>query len=395
MTASHRIETLQARLRPLLDFLNHSAHARRAGDPAISDFVFGNPQEMPLDGLVEAIRRHAVPQNKDWFAYTVRHPGAAEVIASSLAEKTGLAFGPDDIHLAPGTFGALAAVLRAVVDPGDEVIFLSPPWFFYESMIAAEGAVPVRVTLRPPEFRLDADAIERAITARTRAIIVNSPHNPTGRIYSRAELDAFAAALTRAATRHGRPIVAVSDESYNRILFDGHAFISPAVAYANTVVLYTYGKQLLAPGERIGYIAVSPSVERRADVNAAVQLSQIVGGWQIASATLQRAVADLETLSIDVPALERRRDRLAAALIGLGYELAVPQATFYMMVRSPIPDDEAFTALLSEHDVFVGPGTIFEMPGYFRISLTANDDMVTRALPGFAAARERALAFAR
>src|SRR6185436_19247796 len=109
---SHRMAALERQLRPLLNFLNDSEHARRAGDPAISDFVFGNPQEMPLDGLVEAIRRHAVPRNKDWFAYTVRHPGAAEVIASSLADRTGLAFEPDDIHLAPGTFGALAAVLR-------------------------------------------------------------------------------------------------------------------------------------------------------------------------------------------------------------------------------------------------------------------------------------------
>jgi aspartate aminotransferase len=124
----------------------------------------------------------------------------------------------------------------------------------------------------------------------------------------------------------------------------------------------------------------------RAELRSAVMFAQIVGGWQFPNATLQRAVPDLETLSIDVHALERRRDRMAAALSGLGYEVTVPEATFYMMVRSPLPDDRVFTNLLARHDVFVGPGHIFEMPGYFRISLTANDDMIRRAMPGFEAA---------
>ena len=383
---ARRITTLQHQLGPLLEFLNHSEHSRRIGDPTIADFVFGNPHEMPLGGLVEAIRHHAVPQNKDWFAYTIHHRAGAEAIAASLGAGTGLPFDPDDVRFAPGTFGALSAAMRTLVDDGDEVIFLSPPWFFYESMIAVLGAKPVRVTLRGPRYSPDAAAIRAAITPRTRAIIVNSPHNPTGRIYDRAELDALAAVLTEASAGRERPIVLLSDESYNRILFNGRTFVSPAVAYPHTLVLYTYGKQLLAPGERIGYIAVSPRIEGREALREAIGFSQIIGGWQIPNATLQRAVVDLETLSIDIGALERRRDRLAAALTEMGYELMIPEATFYMMVRSPIPDARAFVDRLAGHDVFVGPGEIFEMPGYFRLSLTANDDMVTRALPGFAAA---------
>jgi aspartate aminotransferase len=242
------------------------------------------------------------------------------------------------------------------------------------------------VTLTAPDFALDAAAVEAAITPRTRAIIVNSPHNPTGRIYTRAELEALASVLTEAAMRHGRPILLLSDESYNRILFDSRTFISPATVYPETFVLYTYGKQLLAPGERVGYLAISPSMDDRPRVRSAVLFSQIVGGWQIPNATLQRAIPDLEALSIDVPALERRRDRMADALSTLGYEVTIPEATFYMMVRSPLPDDRAFASLLARHDVFVGPGHIFELPGYFRLSLTANDDMVTRSIPGFAAA---------
>ncbi len=385
-TVSRRIAGLQAGLQPLLDFLDNSEHARRIGDPTICDFVFGNPHEMPLEDLMATLRRHAVPANKDWFAYTIRVPAAAQGIAESLRARTALPFDPDDIHLAPGTFGALATALRATVDPGDEVIFLSPPWFFYESMIAVTGATPVRVTLPPPAFPLDVTLVEAAITARTRAIIVNSPHNPTGRIFTAAELEALGAVLARASVRHGRPILVFSDESYNRILFDGRSFVSPALSHPHTLVLYTYGKQLLAPGERIGYLAISPSIANRRELRSAVLFAQIVGGWQLPNATLQRAVPDLEGLSIDIPALQRRRDRMAEALTGFGYDVMVPEATFYMMVRSPLADDRAFTSILARHDVFVGPGHIFEMPGYFRISLTANDDMVQRSLIGFAAA---------
>jgi aspartate aminotransferase len=388
---SDRIRTLQNSLRPLLDFLNTSEHARRINDPTICDFVFGNPHEMPIEGLVESIRHHAVPENANWFAYTVQNQAAAARVAEGLAARTGLPFDAEDIHFAPGTFGALSSVVRTLVDTDDEVIFVSPPWFFYESMIAVLGARPVRVALRGPAYRLEAEAVRAAITPRTRAMIVNSPHNPTGRIYDRTELDALAHVLRASSERHGRPIVLISDESYNRVLFDGRRFVSPAVAYPHTLILYTYGKQLLAPGERIGYIAISPTIAGRAELREAIRFAQIVGGWQIPSATLQRAVVDLESLSIDIQALERRRDRLAAALTGLGYDVMIPEATFYMMVRSPIADDRAFAGMLARHDVFVGPGELFEMPGYVRLSLTANDDMVTRALPGFAAARTQAM----
>ena len=385
-TVSTRLAAIQAGLGPLLDFLNHSEHAKRIGDPTICDFVFGNPHEMPLKGIVESIQRHAVPASKEWFAYTTKIPASVSAIANSLRARTALDFEPADIYLVPGTFAALAIALRATVDPGDEVIFISPPWFFYESMIAVMGATPVRVTLSAPSFRLDAGAVETAMTPKTRAVIVNSPQNPTGRIYTQEELDALAGALRRASERNGRPILLLSDESYNRILFDGRSYMSPALAYPHTLVLYTYGKQLLAPGERVGYVAISPSIGSRDDLRAAVLFSQIIGGWQFPNTTLQRAVPDLEKLSIDVPALQRRRDRMFEALTGLGYEVTMPEATFYMMVRSPMADEWAFVDRLAQHNVFVGPGAIFEMPGYFRISMTASDEMVTRALPGFKAA---------
>jgi aspartate aminotransferase len=387
---ANRLVQLQAGLATLLDFVTNSEHARRIGDPTICDFVFGNPHEMPLGGFVDAIRRHVEPQNKDWFAYQRNEPHAAGPVARMLRERHGIAFEPEDIFLTPGAFGALSVSLRTVVDPGDEVIFISPPWFFYEPMISIIGGTPVRVSLEAPDFDLDAELVEAAITPKTRAIIVNTPNNPTGRIYPREQLQALSEVLAAAAERNGRRIYLLSDESYNRIVFDGRAFITPATIYPDTFIIYTYGKQLLAPGERIGFIAMPPGIEGRDELRAGMFFSQVVGGWQFAGATLQRALSDLEELSIDIGALQRRRDRMAGALRAMGYEPNVPEATFYMMVPSPIPDDYRFTAVLAEHDVFVGPGTIFEMPGYFRISLTANDDMVERSLPGFEAALKQA-----
>jgi aspartate aminotransferase len=389
---SKRLNALQSGLQPLLDFLTNSTYAKRVGEPGVCDFALGNPQEMPLPGLVSAIREHAQPANKDWFAYQRNESHATQPVVDALRASHGVDFAPEDIFLTPGAFGALSVAMRAIVDAGDEIIYISPPWFFYEPMISLAGATPVRVALEAPSFDLDASAIAAAITPRTRAVIVNSPHNPTGRVYPRAQLEALAEVLSDASARNGRPITLLSDESYRRILFDDAAFLSPAVVYPETFVIYTYGKQLLAPGERIGYIAVPPTVQGRESLRAGMFFSQVVGGWQFANSTLQRAVADLEGLSIEIAPLQARRDRLAGALGAMGYDVIVPQSTFYMMVRSPLADDRAFTEMLAQHDVFVGPGTIFELPGYFRISLTANDDMVARSLDGFAAALEQAQA---
>ncbi|HEX9774154.1 MAG TPA: aminotransferase class I/II-fold pyridoxal phosphate-dependent enzyme [Actinomycetota bacterium] len=386
MTTSSVLAAIARDLAPVLDFVENSAYAKRWGDPSISDFVFGNPHDMPLPGIANALTRWTEPEDKNWYAYQRNEPDAVATVVSSLRESHGLAFEPEDVFLTPGAFGALSVTLRALLDPGDEVVFLSPPWFFYEAMIRLAGAAPVRVRLEPPAFDPDPAAVEAALTERTRAIILNTPHNPSGRLYGHDELAAVAGVLRTAAGRNGRPITVLADEAYRRILFDGRSFTSPAAVYDDTIVLYTYGKTLLAPGERFGYAALHPSMENRPALREALTLSQIVGGWQFPNAILQKAIGDLNALSIDVGALQARRDRLAAALPEMGYELIVPEGTFYMLVRSPVEDDVAFTESLAAHDVFVGPGTIFELPGWLRLSLTANDDMVERSLPGFAAA---------
>jgi aspartate aminotransferase len=352
-------------------------------DPGIADFTFGNPQEMPLPGLVDALQHHAVPKDKDWFAYKLNEAEPRSVVAQTLRHRTGIDYRPEDVALTAGAFGGLAVTIRALCDEGDEVIFLSPPWFFYELMIASSGAKAVRVRLEAPDFDLDPDAVAAAISPRTRAIIVNSPNNPTGRIYRERELVALGRVLTEASVRHGRPIVLLSDESYNRIVFDDIDFHSPALDYEATMTIYTYGKTLLAPGQRIGYAAMTPTFPDREGTGYKIFVQQLAAGWGFPNALLQHAIGDLEGLSIDIGALQARRDRMVPALREMGYEVTNPEGTFYLMVRSPDPDDMAFSSRLAELGALVLPGTIVESPGWFRISLTASDEMVQRGLEVF------------
>lgn len=386
--AARVIEDLVQALGPVLWFFRESTWSKKQGDPTMCDFVAGNPHDMPLPEIVDALQRRAVPENKDWFAYKMNDENSQAVAARALSAEHGIAYDPLDLTLTPGTFGALSVAMRTVLDPDDELIFISPPWFFYEAMVIVAGAKAVRVVSEPPEFDLPVDAIEAAITPHTRAIIVNSPNNPSGRIYPNADLERLGAILKAASERNGRTIYQLSDESYRRILFDGNTFTSPAKFYDATLVLYTYGKQLLAPGQRLGYIAMPPTMPDREVLRDALTLSQITGGWQWPNALMQYVLPDLEGVSVDVPHLQERRDRVVDELRRIGYELNKPDSTFYIIAKSPIADDMAFTEILAEHNVFVLPGAIFELPGYFRLSMTANDDMIDRSFPGF----EKALA---
>lgn len=394
MAVSQRTMKLYQSLAQLVGFLTSPDATVNSKAPDASDFLVGNPHEMPLQRFTQALQQWSEPQNKDWYAYKMSEAPARAVVGNTLRSRFGLPFRDEDIHMTNGAFAALAVALNAVVDPGDEVIFNSPPWFFYEALILSVGADAVRVKVDLETFDLDVDAIAAAITPRTRAVIINSPNNPTGRIYSEATLRQLAQALTEASSRYGRPIYLISDEAYSRIVYDGHAFMTPTAFYPYSFLVYTYGKTLLTPGQRLGYLALTPQMPDREIVNNGVMLAQVTLAYAFPNALLQHALPDLERLSIDVEHLQAKRDRLVLALHDMGYEVHSPEGTFYLMPKAPIADDAQFIQLLAEQKIYCLPGWVIEMPGYFRISLTANDEMIDRALPGFAAARSRAAAFA-
>ena len=279
-----------------------------------------------------------------------------------------------------------SVALKVVGDPGDEVVYSLPPWFLYEGLILEAGMVPVKVPIDRRTFDLDLEAIAAAITPRTRVVIVNSPNNPTGRVYPPALLERLAALLDEHSVRHGRRIHLVSDEAYNRNVYDGVRFRSPVEFYPWSFLAYSYGKTLLSPGERIGYLAIAPTMPGREQFRDAIEAIQISGGWLFPNVSMQYALPRLEALDFDIALFQRKRDVMVAALRELGYRVAVPEGTFYLFPESPLADDAGFARLLDREGVLVLPGRMFETPGYFRISLTATLETIEASLPRFAAA---------
>jgi aspartate aminotransferase len=391
MTDHHLSETVRRAMQVddrVLQFFSESGYSRRdTTDPEICDFVAGNPQELALPEFVESLQRWAVPLDKDWFAYKFNEPYACEAAGAGLRERRGVPFDAQDVFMTDGAFSGLTLSIGVVADPGDEVIFLSPPWFFYASTIVGRGAVPVRARVDETTWDLEVDAIADVITERTRAIIVNSPNNPTGRIYPAETLDRLGEVLSAASERNGRPIYLISDEAYSRIVFDDRPYVSPTEHYPYSFLVYTYGKQLLTPGQRIGYVALPPTMPNREPLRQALQWGQLaLTGHGVPNAIMQRAVADIDPLLVDVKALQRRRDRFVEELRSFGYQLHAPEGTFYLIPTSPDPDDEAFVERLAKERVYVLPGSIVELPGRFRISVTGSDEMLERSLPVFEAA---------
>ncbi len=390
LNVQNRSEYLLETIDPFMRYYTESAYMRLAGQPDVCDFAFGNPHDMPLPGFTAALGRQLEPKNKEWFAYKMSEPESQRIIASSLKDRLGIDFEPEDIAVTNGAFAGLAVTLHALVQPDDEVIFNIPPWFFYEGMIVSAGARAVRVNVDPDTFDLDLHAIEEAITPNTRAVLVNSPNNPTGKIYPPETLQALADLLEADSAKHGRRIFLISDEAYSQILFDERPFYSPTAFYPHSFLIYTFGKVLLTPGQRLGFIALPPNMPDRPTMRRAIFAYQIFSGWPMANALMQHALPDLVKLSIDMGQLQRRRDLLLDSLRTAGYDVHTPEGTFYLLPRSPIEDDWAFTELLAELRVLCLPGGIVEMPGTFRISLTANDEMVEKSIPRFREALVRA-----
>ena len=378
---TERIKQITAANDTLLSFLPvWEAHRHQ---PGIADLAFGNPQEMAVDGFASTLASATTPLGKDHYAYKFSEAESQRTVAAHLTEWRGQQFDDGDIAMTPGAFGAIAAALGALVDVGDEVVYFDPSWFFYRSMILSAGATPIAVPVRGDDYDLDLDRLAGAISEKTRMVLVNTPHNPTGRIYPQSTLEALARILTEASDRFGSPIYLLSDEPYSKLIFSDASFTSPAGYYPHTLISYSYGKILLTPGQRLGWLAWTPEMPDRESLRSAVFMAQIAGGWLFPSAIMQYSIAELDRLSIDLVELERKRDLLVDELGRAGYDLQPPEGTFYLWARSPDPNDVAFVETLAGQGVLVLPGTTCASPGHFRISLTGTIEMIERSLPVF------------
>ena len=378
---------------PIGKFFAEATYMSRRAEPQSIDFTLGDAHEMPLPGFVEALQNSSIPQNEGWYGYKGNIPESRDTVSAALKNKRGIYILPEDIFMTNGTGVGLRICLQMLAMEGDEVIILSPPWLGYRRMIHLTGAVPVGVPVDTNTFDMDLEAIAEAITEKTRAIIINSPHNPTGKIFPANTLESLAAILTEASKRYGKPIYIISDETFSRIVFDNQVCPSATQFYPFSFLVYGYSKTFMAPGQRIGYIALPSTMPNREEIRRIINILQQTGfGWCFPSVLMQYALGDLEKININIEHLQKKRDWMVKELRDMGYKLHNPDGTFFLLVRSPWEDDCAFAELLASHDVFVFPGAPQEIPGYLRISLTASEDMISRALPKFQAAIKYAVA---
>jgi aspartate aminotransferase len=280
------LDAVRASFGPVAAFFNDSRWRSRLGQPGVCDFAFGNPQEMPLPGFVDALRSKIEPQNKEWYGYKGNETFAREIVASSLRTTTGVAFEPEDVALTNGGFGAIELMMKLLANPSEAIIYSAPSWFCYAPMAHLHGLKPVAVPMTR-SFGLDVDALIGAINERTRILVVNSPHNPSGSIASAAELTEVGARLEAINQRRRRPVWLLSDEAYREIVYSDGRFEPPVRHIRRTVICYSYGKRLLTPGQRVGYLAVSPSAPERNAVRDSMFFAQMATGWNFPSALTQ------------------------------------------------------------------------------------------------------------
>jgi aspartate aminotransferase len=354
------------------------------GEDRVFDFSLGNPYGAPPDDLSARILTLAEAPPADLHRYmpNAGFPDVRREVARSLAAMTGLPFSADHVIMTSGAAGALNVALRALVSPGDEVVLVAPYFAEYFFYVRNASGVPV-VAESAPTFRLDPEAVGKALSARTKAILLNTPNNPTGAVYSREELLALDRLLEDRERTTGSPVYVLSDEPYRKIVYPGFSFYPPAAAVRNTLVAYSHSKDFNVPGERIGYLAVSPRAADAGDVTEGCVFCNRVLGFVNAPSLLQRAVAGVQDLAPEFPVYRANRDALVAALVEAGFDVVPPGGAFYLFPRAPGADEMEFVEAAREEGILVVPGRGFGREGHFRIAFCVSPETVTASLPAW------------
>jgi aspartate aminotransferase len=359
------------------------------GDENVFDLSLGNPIMEPPPEFFTELRRIADSPEPGLHRY-MPNAGYVETraaVADQLKEETGLAFDAGNIVMTCGAGGALNVVFKTLLDPGDEVIIFSP--FFVEYRFYADNhGGSCRVVPPDENFLPDMDAFRAAFNEHTKAVLINSPNNPSGVLYSAELLREMAQVIQQKESELDREIFLLSDEPYRKILFDGVEYPHIFGHHVRSIVATSHSKDLALPGERIGYIAVHPDYDGNPELVDGLVFCNRTLGFVNAPALMQHIVAKLQSVTVNVDEYRDKRNFLYDNLTKLGYSLVKPQGAFYMFPKSPLEDDVAFVAELQKHNVLVVPGTGFGLPGYFRISYCVDDRTLRGALPGFKAAME-------
>jgi aspartate aminotransferase len=357
------------------------------GPDKVFDFSLGNPDVPPPAEFKKVLKELANDESLG-HGYTPNtgFPHVRQAVADYLSGLHNVKLTPDLIIMTVGAAGALNNTLNAVINPGEEILVPSPYFIGYDHYAFIANAA-IKTAPTKDDFHLDNAAVESAITDKTRVMLINSPNNPTGAVYSAEELAELGRVLEAASQKYGRRIYLVADEPYRKIVYDVEV---PSIfqAYAHSIIVTSYSKELSLAGERIGFLAISPDAEDAGQVAGAAAVINTMLCVN-APSLLQHAVARLQGLTVDVSIYRRRRDLLCRGLSEIGYKFHVPEGAFYLFPRSPIPDDVKFSQILKEELILAVPGVGFAGPGYFRLSYAVPDSTISASMEGFKRAFEK------
>jgi len=385
MTISKKIEKIIAGSSFIRKMFEEGARLKtQFGAENVYDFSLGNPNVPPPERFNELLRETVSTCGLDDHCYmpNAGYPLVCGSVAEYLAKEQQAPVTEKEVLMTCGASGALNVTLKAVLDPGDEVLTPIPCFVEYKFYVDNHGGV-LKTVAAKPDFELDPEAISAAITGKTKVFLINSPNNPTGQVYSEESLKTLGKILEQKSKEFKRTIYLLSDEPYRKIVYDGIVVPSIFRAYKDSIIGTSYSKDLSLPGERIGFIAVNPAATYREDLLAAMIVANRILGYVNAPALMQRIVACMQGLSVDISEYARKRDLLCDGLAGFGYEFVKPSGTFYLFPRSPIADDVEFVDTLKEERILVVPGSGFNGPGYFRIAFCVDDNVIKNAMPGF------------
>ena len=362
------------------------------GEDAVCDFSLGNPDVPPpaaTKAALEEIAAEAVKPLGLGYCPNAGIPAVREAMAEYLTKQQAVKMSGKDVVMTVGAAGALVSFFRAVIEPGDEVITPAPYFVEYGAYCGHFGGVLRPVKSLPPSFRPDIAAIEAAITPKTRAIIVNSPNNPTGCIYGEGDLRAIAALVDKVNVTRERPLFLLSDEPYRAFAYDGAVVpaVLPLTKFA--CVLGSFSKTLSLAGERIGYFAANPEMPDQASLIAAVTLTNRTLGFVNAPVIGQRLAAALINETVDLDVYDRRRKLMAKVLSDAGVEFEMPKGAFYFFAKSPVEDDSVFVDALLKERILVVPGKGCGFGGYVRLSCSVDEKIISRSAEGFKRAMEK------
>jgi len=354
------------------------------GADNVFDFSLGNPDLPPPKEFQKTLMQLAADDMPGSHAYMPNngYPFVREAVAASISREQGVDLTANEMLMTCGAAGGLNVTLKALLDPGDEVIILAPFFVEYKFYVDNHGGVS-KVVATDRNFDLDREAIAEAVNERTKAIIINSPNNPTGQIYSENSLAELGRVLKSAAEKYASTIFLLADEPYRKIVFDNNAVPSIMQAYQNSIVVSSYSKDLSLPGERIGFIAVHPEIEDKLPLLEALTLANRILGFVNAPALMQRVVAELQGASVDNSIYTRRREKFCRILADAGYEFMPPKGAFYIFPKSPLADDTEFVSLLQNQKILAVPGKGFGTPGYFRLAFCVDDGVIERSAAAF------------